>query len=168
MSETITDRPGRRLELLEATPERTVTWTRHAPGQEGTQPHVHHEHADAFYVLEGELTLPVGSAGERVTIGPGGFVSVPPGVVHCFRNASGADALWLNVHAPDAGFAGYLRSARDGTPTPDWDDHEPPADGGRPASDVTVVHDHGATELAALGVRVTGVVDGVPQVQLAR
>ena len=35
-SEVITDLPGRSLVLLTATPQLTVTWTRHDPGQEGT------------------------------------------------------------------------------------------------------------------------------------
>jgi quercetin dioxygenase-like cupin family protein len=53
-------------------------------------PHVHREHTDAFYVLEGELTFAVGPAAERIGVAAGGFVAVPPGVVHSFANESGA------------------------------------------------------------------------------
>jgi mannose-6-phosphate isomerase-like protein (cupin superfamily) len=150
--ETITDLPGRRLVLLAAFPEMTVTWSRHAAGQEGTDLHVHRAHADAFYVLAGELTFPLGPEGTPQQVGAGGFVSVPPGVVHAFVNASASDVTWLNLHGPDGGFAAYLRGMRDGTDV-SWDSHDPPADGGRPVSDVLVAHD-GARVLLDLGVTV--------------
>jgi quercetin dioxygenase-like cupin family protein len=62
---------------------------------------------------------------------------VPPLVVHGYRNASDADVRFLNVHAPGAGFAAYLRALRDGAPH-DFDQHPPPDDGGRPASDAAI------------------------------
>jgi quercetin dioxygenase-like cupin family protein len=124
--ETITDREGRRLVILSARPELTVTWTRHAPGEAGTQLHIHHEHVDAFYVLDGELTLRLGPAGDPLNVGAGSFVAVPPYIVHAFRNESDADVSWLNFHAPDKGFADYLRGVSG------FDDAEPPPDGGRP------------------------------------
>jgi hypothetical protein len=57
--------------------------------------------------------------------------------VHTFVNASDAAATWLNFHAPDNGFAAYLRAARNGDQKA-WDSFDPPADGGRPAADVVV------------------------------
>jgi len=39
-------------------------------------PHVHHEHTDAFYVLEGELTFETGREAETITVPAGGFVAV--------------------------------------------------------------------------------------------
>lgn len=149
-AEPITDQPGRRLLLMHTTPALTVTWTRHGPGQEGTDLHVHHEHTDAFFVLAGELTVPLGPDGAPVTLGPGGFASVPPHVAHAFVNASGADASWLNLHTPDGGFIDFLRGLRDGTPAP-WDTFAPPPDGGRPASEALVLAD-GADALRAAGV----------------
>ena len=108
-----------------------MTWTRYAGGERGPGLHVHREHTDAFYVLEGELTFAVGPGAERVTVGPGAFVAVPPNVVHTFSNDSGAEATWLNFHAPDMGFATYLRAGAA------WDSFDAPADGGLPAGDVT-------------------------------
>jgi mannose-6-phosphate isomerase-like protein (cupin superfamily) len=130
--EPITDRERRQLVILSSRPELTVTWSRHAPGEAGTNLHIHREHVDAFYVLEGELTFWLGAAGEPLSLRAGSFVAVPPLVVHAFRNESGADVSWLNFHAPDAGFAEYLRGDAD------FDNYEPPADGGRPREDAIV------------------------------
>lgn len=136
--EIITRREERDVVLLSDEPAMTVTFSRYAAGEEGPGLHVHREHTDAFYVLEGELTLLLGAEGERVPAGPGAYVSVPPDVPHGFLNASGGDARWLNFHAPDAGFAAYMRGARDGKSL-GWDSFDPPAGGGRPASLVTIV-----------------------------
>jgi mannose-6-phosphate isomerase-like protein (cupin superfamily) len=61
-------------------------------------------------------------------------VVAPPLVVHAFRNGSDADVRYLNLHAPGAGFADFLRGLRDGRDVP-FDSEDPPADGGRPAAD---------------------------------
>ena len=106
--ETITALERREVLILATRPELTVTWTRYAGGEPGPSLHVHREHTDAFYVLEGELAFAVGPDAERVTVGPGAFVAVPPNTIHTFANDSGAEATWLNFHAPDTGFAAYL------------------------------------------------------------
>ena len=41
----------------------------HAPGAPGPLAHVHHAHEEAFYVLDGQLTLIVD--GETITLNPG-------------------------------------------------------------------------------------------------
>ena len=104
---------------------------RYASGQEGPERHVHHHHTDAFYVLEGELTIEAGE--ETVHAGPGGFVAAPAGVAHTFRNESAGETRFLNVHAPSMGFPEHILGTKD-----DFDQHEPPADGGRPASDAVI------------------------------
>ena len=64
-----------------------VTWTRYEAGEVGPDPHVHEQHADAWYVLEGELTFGLGPGGEELRRAPAGaFVLVPAGVIHTFRN----------------------------------------------------------------------------------
>lgn len=138
LGELIGDRPGRRVEILSDRPALNVTLSRFGPGQEGADLHVHHEHTDCFYVLDGELTVRLGDG--AVAVPAGSFAYVPPDVVHGFRNASAAAESHLNVHAPGADFANYLRDGRA------YDQHEPPADGGRPASDARVCS---ASELAA-------------------
>ena len=116
--ETITRLPRREVVVLADHPDITITWTRYASGEPGPDLHVHREHTDAFYVLEGELTFPVGPRAEPVRVPAGGFVAVPPHVVHTFVNDSGAEASWLNLHAPDKGFAAYLRAAATERRTP--------------------------------------------------
>jgi quercetin dioxygenase-like cupin family protein len=129
----------REVLILAETDGVTITWSRYGPGERGPDPHVHREHLDAFYVLEGELSFAVGPDAQTITLGPGGFASVPANVVHSFVNASDAEARWLNFHAPDTGFGAYLRALRDGRDASFFDSFDPPADGGLPASDVLVV-----------------------------
>ena len=113
--ETVFDSERSTLRLLVELEELTVTWFRYAPGEKGPDPHVHHRHTDAFYVLEGELELRLGpGATEVVRAIPGSFVAAPPEVVHTFRNASEGTAVFLNVHAPSMGFGEMLRARRDG------------------------------------------------------
>jgi quercetin dioxygenase-like cupin family protein len=136
-AETITAKERRDVVVLAERHDITITWSRYAPGERGPDPHVHREHTDAFYVLEGELTFPLGPGTERVRVPAGGFVAVPPNVVHSFVNEGSADACWLNAHAPDTGFAAYLRALRDGADA-DFDSFDPPADGGLPAAGAVV------------------------------
>ena len=137
LPETITDEERRQVTILIANGDVTITITRFSPGERGPDLHVHREHTDSFYVVEGELTFELGPRAQKLTLGPGGFVAVPPLVAHAFANESGADARWLNFHAPDCGFADFLRSVRDGEPRP-WDSFDVPADGGLPADLVVV------------------------------
>jgi quercetin dioxygenase-like cupin family protein len=136
--EIITQREGRELRLLVAEPDLTITWSRYAAGERGADLHVHREHVDAFYVVEGELTFRVGPDTERLALAAGGYVAIPPNVVHAFDNDAATTVEYLNFHAPDAGFAAYLRAARDGGKAA-FDSFDPPADGGRPAADATVL-----------------------------
>jgi mannose-6-phosphate isomerase-like protein (cupin superfamily) len=134
--EVIADTPDRRVEILCETDAMHATRTRLGARRAGTDPHVHREHDDVFFVLEGELTVRLGE--DEVAAAAGTMVVVPPLVVHAYRNASDADVVFLNVHAPGSGFAAYLRALRDGAPQ-DFDQHPPPADGGRPGSEASVV-----------------------------
>jgi quercetin dioxygenase-like cupin family protein len=124
-----TIRPG--LEIKVGRPDLVMTETRFEPDTVGTEAHVHHHHADAFYVLEGELLVLLGD--EELTLRQGDFVLVPPDVVHGFRTGEAA-ARYLNIHAPGRGFDAYLRGELE-----DFDQHEPPADGGRPPSEARVL-----------------------------
>lgn len=137
--ETVTDRAERTIRILADIPELTLTWTRYSQGEVGPDPHIHKEHCDCFYVLDGGLVLVVGADLERVVAGAGTFVLAPPEVVHTFRNEGPAEATFLNLHAPSKGFAEFLRN-----PDAPWDSFDAPADGGRPASEVVVQHVHPA------------------------
>jgi quercetin dioxygenase-like cupin family protein len=75
------------IDVLVAREEVTVIRADHPAGEPIAGPHVHRRHADAFYVLEGELTFEVGRERRTITVTPGGFVAVPPGVAHAFRTS---------------------------------------------------------------------------------
>src|SRR5215208_5651141 len=160
--ETITDKENRHVAILAERDELTITWSRYAPGERGPDPHVHREHTDAFYVLAGELTFLVGPDDERIPAPAGGFVAVPPNVVHSFVNEGSANACWLNLHAPDAGFAAYLRALRDGTDAV-FDNFDPPVDGGLPAREA-VVSGPGEGERLTYGNRVVLLKGALPDV----
>lgn len=121
--EVIWSSDGGELVLLISEPLLTVTRGRFATGQRPGGRHVHLEHIDMFYVLEGALTFEVGPDAERVVVEAGGSIAIQPGVAHVFLNDSGADATCLNIHAPDGGFAEFMRGMRDGVAV-EWD-HQP-------------------------------------------
>jgi mannose-6-phosphate isomerase-like protein (cupin superfamily) len=135
--EIIGDSAERRVEILSEDDSLHATWSRFGPGRDGADLHVHRHHSDLFYVLDGELTVRLGPGGEEVTVPAGSVARVPPMVVHGFRNASDADVRYLNFHAPGCGFADYMRGLRDKRRVA-FDQHEPPADGGRPVSETQI------------------------------
>jgi quercetin dioxygenase-like cupin family protein len=102
-------RRERHHRILAETPELEVVELRFGPEFEGVDAHTHADHVDSFYVLAGEAEFLVGEDVFRA--GPGSFVAAPAGVTHGFRNAGGSELRLLNVHAPNVGFAGRLRSA---------------------------------------------------------
>lgn len=78
-------------------------------GYTGAGRHVHLQHADGFYVLEGALSITADDVTHEV--GPGGCAIVPPGVTHAFSMADGVTRVrFLNLHAPSTGFTEHLRS----------------------------------------------------------
>jgi quercetin dioxygenase-like cupin family protein len=129
--ETVTNRPERTLRILAELDQLIVTWFRYEPGEVGPDAHIHRHHTDAFYVLEGELELSLGPERQPIQAVAGTLAGAPSNVVHTFRNASGATAIFLNVHAPSMGFGNHIRGREDFG----FDQHEPPPDGGRPFAD---------------------------------
>jgi quercetin dioxygenase-like cupin family protein len=72
------------------------------PGVLVAPPHLHHEYTESFYVLSGEIEFRVGE--QTVRCEAGGFVHVPPGVVHGFQNPGPGQAKMLILVYPAAGF----------------------------------------------------------------
>ena len=72
------------------------------------EPHVHDDHADNFYVLEGTCEFTYGE--QTIVGGPGTWVSVPRGTRHGFRNVGESDLRLLNLHAPNVGFVAEQRA----------------------------------------------------------
>lgn len=137
--ETITRRESREVAIVTGREQLTITRSRYSPGERGADAHVHREHTDVFCVLEGEMTYGVGPDDAPVRVAAGGVVAIPPNVSHSFRNDAETDGRYLNLHAPDGGFAEYVRGARDGRSV-GFDSFDPPEDGGRPAEEAVLSH----------------------------
>ncbi len=88
-------------------------------GFPGPPAHVHEHTWDAYYILDGQLTIRFGD--DRLELDPGEVALVPPGTVHGFSNALDRPARFLDVHAP-GGFERYFRelaaAVADGPPNP--------------------------------------------------
>jgi quercetin dioxygenase-like cupin family protein len=74
------------------------------PGLE-TPYHLHQAEDEAFYVLEGELT--VIRDGEKIVAGPGSYIFLPRGVPHGFRNTGDRDSRVL-IHVIPGGEVGFV------------------------------------------------------------
>ena len=98
--EIVGDSADRRVEILSDHDTLHSTWSRFGPHREGADLHVHRHHTDMFFVLEGELTVMLGTDGETAVVPAGTLARVPPLVVHGFRNGSDAEVRYLNFHAP--------------------------------------------------------------------
>ena len=127
---------SREISLLVAEENLSLTYASRAAGERVTDRHVH-QHTEAFYVLEGELTFDVGAERETISIGAGGFVAAPLGVAHSFRTTGSHPARWLVIHAGDCGFAAFIRGIRDGVKV-EWDIAPAPPDGGLSAAHAIV------------------------------
>jgi mannose-6-phosphate isomerase-like protein (cupin superfamily) len=79
-----------------------------AVGRKGNMPplHVHHRDDEAFYVLDGRLTLFMAGR-DPVELGPGEGALAPTGIPHVYRVESDR-ARWLAAVTP-CGFDGLVR-----------------------------------------------------------
>ncbi len=75
------------------------------PRSDGPPPHLHREHQEAFYVVDGTLTFTAGD--ETFEAEKGAFISIPPGVIHTFANRSDAPATCVNAYVP-GGIEGFF------------------------------------------------------------
>jgi mannose-6-phosphate isomerase-like protein (cupin superfamily) len=90
------------------------------PGGRRPPPHRHTNCSEAYFVLDGLVSVIL--EGEELTVGHEGFVLVPRGTAHTFGNAGDDEARLLVIHAPamDAYFAGLHELwNRPEPPTPD-------------------------------------------------
>ena len=80
--------------------------------------HIHHDAAEAFYVLEGEYVM---FLDDREVVCPAGsFIFIPAGMRHGFR-VGGAPSRKLNFYFP-AGMVGYFDDLSDAIRNDDVDD----------------------------------------------
>ena len=80
-------------------------------GSPGPLPHLHRDHEETFYVLEGELTVRVGR--EKITAPTGSFVVIPRGVVHQPSNPGTEPTRVLLIFFP-AGMEHFFEEAAEG------------------------------------------------------
>jgi quercetin dioxygenase-like cupin family protein len=111
-----------------------ITESNFTRAQPGASPHFHRQHADSFYVLDGELAFLV--KGDEHRLGPGACVCAPAEVVHGFRST--APARFLNLHTPAGGFANNLRARDRGQPG-GFDSFDAAVGDGLPASHSVLV-----------------------------
>jgi quercetin dioxygenase-like cupin family protein len=77
------------------------------PSGNGPLAHIHDEHDEAFFLLDGELEF---LGGENVfTAGTGDFVFVPRGIRHRFRNMTSADVKMAFLFTPGGQEEFFLR-----------------------------------------------------------
>jgi mannose-6-phosphate isomerase-like protein (cupin superfamily) len=81
------------------------------PGSPGPLPHLHRYHDEAFYVLEGTLTVRVGT--RKITAPVGSFVVVPRGTVHQPSNPGTEPTRVLLIFSP-AGMDRFFEEAAEG------------------------------------------------------
>jgi quercetin dioxygenase-like cupin family protein len=83
------------------------------PPQSGPPPHVHSREDEAFYVLEGEFEVHVG--GQRLTAGPGSWVTLAKGSPHHFKNIGPTPAKMLILATPAGLDQFFLEAGREAT-----------------------------------------------------
>lgn len=111
--------------VLKALPEQTgggfSMYESEQPPGSSPPMHIHRREAEAFYVLEGEVTV---RFGEREVQGtPGSFLLLPPDVPHSFVVEGDRPARMLTILTPGDGMGFFTRAAtlplHDGTPPQD-------------------------------------------------
>lgn len=80
-----------------------------AAGFAGPLPHIHWDHEEVFYVLEGNIDIKIGE--HTVEAGAGTFAMVPRGSAHTFSNPGDSPAKLLGMFSP-AGYEGYFEELR--------------------------------------------------------
>lgn len=77
------------------------------PGS-GPPPHLHENHDESIYVVDGEFEILLGA--KKLRAAPGAFAFVPRGTVHCFRCIGDHPGKILVVFTP-GGMEGFFREA---------------------------------------------------------
>ena len=79
----------------------------------GPPPHTHSREDETFYLVEGEIQFRLGD--ETVVAGPGDFVNVPRGTVHCFTNSGAGTARMILTFTP-AGMERFFEETLEAAP----------------------------------------------------
>jgi quercetin dioxygenase-like cupin family protein len=73
-------------------------------------PHIHHQHEEVIYVLEGDMALPVN--GEVIRLGAGDAFVTPIGLAHTFSNAGTGRLRFLLTISPASHLGYFLAMAQ--------------------------------------------------------
>jgi quercetin dioxygenase-like cupin family protein len=79
----------------------------------GPPPHIHRREDETFYLIEGQIEFVLGE--DRITAGPGDFINVPRGTVHCFHNTGTATARMVLTFTP-AGMEHFFEATLEPAP----------------------------------------------------
>lgn len=104
------------VETVKADREATGRWAVveiTAPAGYEPPMHVHEEEDEAFYILDGELTITIGD--QKHTAGAGAFVLSPQGVPHTIR--AERDSRWLQF-SPSGRFVDLMRDVGEPAESP--------------------------------------------------
>jgi mannose-6-phosphate isomerase-like protein (cupin superfamily) len=126
---------GGRIVLKADFEQLTITESFFPDARPGAEEHFHQEHADSFYVVEGELAFFIRD--EETPLPENACAYAPPELVHGFRSTR--TTRFLNFHTPDGRFANNLRARDRGEPGGFDSIDGSPDDGGRPGSDAIAV-----------------------------
>ena len=90
-----------------------LEWT--APAGFAPPPHTHHAEDEAFFILEGAITVTCGDRSWEA--GPGAFVFLPRGVIHGFKVTSDTPLRGLQLTVP-GGFERFITEAGESPQAP--------------------------------------------------
>ena len=105
--EVIFGSPKLEVVLLADIEQLAAVEVRSEPGWGNSSPHVHARHAEALYVLAGEVTLRLEDRAH--SLGPETWAFVPHGITHAFEVTGERQARFLVLHTPSSGFSDYIR-----------------------------------------------------------
>jgi quercetin dioxygenase-like cupin family protein len=106
--DVVTDTSALRVALLVDVDEIGIAEVRSEPNGIAPPAHVHPNHTESFFVVDGELTFTANGSEVRATAGD--WVQVPPGTAHTFAPTGSAEARFLDIHTPSSGFGKFVRA----------------------------------------------------------
>jgi len=109
--ERISGDGGLGVTLLADVEQIGIVSVRSEPGGVAAPLHLHRQHAECFFVLEGELTFRLED--RELRAGAGTWALIPQDVVHTFSVTGDARAHFLDIHVPSSGFGDFVRGLHD-------------------------------------------------------
>jgi quercetin dioxygenase-like cupin family protein len=112
-------RPAAFKLMSEATGGKIAVFEEVVPPGGGTPLHIHRTSDEVIYVLSGEFTFRLGD--ETKKVGAGGWVFVPLGSIHGWRNTGTANGEVFFIFTPGAGARAFEEMRLELLPIPDID-----------------------------------------------